>query len=79
VDVGSAYWFAKQNVQNEIAVPHELRVRSKFVWAKLIRFRQIWLDLGEIWAKVIKMGKKSCIPKNIRSQTVMVDCNLQDL
>jgi len=36
---------------------------AKFVWAKLVRFGQIWLDLGklrqncgEIWTKVIKFG-----------------------
>jgi len=27
---------------------------SKFFWAKLIQFGQIWLDLSEIWAKMIK-------------------------
>jgi len=26
-------------------------------WAKLVRFGQIWLDLGEIWAKVIRFGQ----------------------
>jgi len=45
-----------------------------FLGAKLIRFRQIWLDLGEILAKVIKIWAKlkSCIPKNIRFLTAML-------
>jgi len=27
-------------------------------WAKLIRFEQIWLDLGEIWANMDKIWTK---------------------
>jgi len=47
------------------------------IWAKSGKFRQ---NLGEIWAKVIKIwknlirfeqNKKPCIPKNIRSPTAM--------
>jgi len=30
---------------------------AKLVWAKLIRFGQIWLDFGEIWANVIRFGQ----------------------
>jgi len=37
-------------------VPQELGIQShplaKFFWTKLIRSVQIWLDLGEIWAKL---------------------------
>jgi len=33
--------------------PHSLH----FGRAKLIRFEQIWFDLGEIWAKVIRFGQ----------------------
>jgi len=44
----------------------------KIFWAKLIGFGQIWLNLGEIWAKVITFSQfdliwaksKSCISKN---------------
>jgi len=52
----------------------------------LIRFGQIWLDLGEVWAKLkrnlekrldlskfdwIRTKSKSCSSKNIRSPTAM--------
>jgi len=32
--------------------------RCKIFWAKLIRFRQSWLDLAEIWAKLGKIWAK---------------------
>jgi len=36
------------------AVPKELRMHplAKFVWTKLIRLGQIWLDVGKIEAKI---------------------------
>jgi len=33
-----------------VGVP--LHLLAKILWLKLTRFRLIWLDLGEIWAKL---------------------------
>jgi len=35
----------------------QLHLLVNFSGAKLIRFRQIWLDLGEILAKLIRLGQ----------------------
>jgi len=35
----------------------QAQILAKLFWAKLVTFGQLWLDLGEIWAKVIRFGK----------------------